>query len=92
MLNRCGLTRFGNDLLGCRDRLLLLALGQVRGAFACFVDHLLRIGVRFRDNFLVALLGLCELLFDFLSIKLPLLDCAPAFFEHCKDGFVGEAL
>src|ERR1051325_7106460 len=82
MFDRCGLTRFRDDLLGCRDSLLLFALGQVRRAFTGFVDHLLRVGIGFRDNFLIALLRFSEFLFDFLGIDLAFLDLAPALLEE----------
>src|SRR5580765_7966396 len=92
MLDCCGLARFGDDLLGCRNSLLLLALGQMGGAFTCFIDHFLRVRIGLRDNFLVTLLRFSEFLFDFLRIKLAFLDLAPTLLEHSKDWFVSETL
>ena len=59
--------RLGDDLFGGRDRFLLFALGHVAGAFARFVDHLLRLRIRLGQDFLVALLRFGELLLDLLG-------------------------
>src|SRR6266550_9322443 len=64
----------------------------MRRAFARFVDHLLRVDIGLRDDFLVTLLCLREFLFDFLGINLAFLDLAPTLLEHSKDWFVSEAL
>src|SRR6266702_5154161 len=64
----------------------------MRGAFARFVYHFLRVRVPLRDNFLVTLLGFSEFLFDFLGINLAFLDLAATLLEHSKDWFISEAL
>src|SRR4030095_3465625 len=61
-------------------------------AFSRFVYHLLRIGVRLSDDFLITLLRFGEFLFDFFGINLAFLDLAPTLLEHSKDWFVSEAL
>src|SRR5678816_4333439 len=64
----------------------------MRSAFSRFIDHFLRVRIGLRDNFLVTLLGFSEFLFDFLGIKLALLDLAPTLLEQSKDWFISEAL
>src|SRR5437773_8257714 len=92
MLNCGGLARFGNNLLGSRNRLLLLALGQMRSAFARFIDHFLSVRVRFRQNLLVTLLRFGELFLDFFSVKLALFDLPPTFLKNGKNRLVCESL
>src|SRR5215475_6391211 len=92
MLDGCGFTRFGDDLLGCRNSLLLLPLGQMRSAFSRFIDHFLPVRISLRHNFLVTLLRFSEFFFDFLGINLTLLDLAPTLLKHSKDWFVSKAL
>src|SRR5207237_9141441 len=75
-----------------RNRLLLLALGQMRSAFARFIDHFLSVRVRLRQNLLVTLLRLGELFLDFFSVKLALFDLPPTFLKNGKDWLVREAL
>src|SRR4029450_8672747 len=79
-------------LFSCPNRFLLLSLGQMGGAFPCFIDHFLRVRIALRDNFLVTLLCLREFLFDFLGINLAFLDLAPTLLQYGKDWFVSEAL
>src|SRR4030095_167501 len=92
MLDRCGLACLGNYLLGCRNRLLLLALGQMGGAFPRFINHFLPVRVGSRENFLVTLLGFGEFLLYFFRVDLALFDLSPALFQQSKDRFVSEAL
>ena len=87
---RARFARLRDDLLGLGDRFLLLALGDVRRAFARFVDHLLRGGVRLGRISCIALLRLGELLLDLLGVQQAFGDPLPAFFEHAEDRLVGE--
>src|SRR5215470_390457 len=64
----------------------------MRSAFARFINHFLRVRVGLRDDFLITLLCLRELLFDFFRVYLALFDLAPALLQNCKDRFVSEAL
>src|SRR4029077_1245049 len=61
-------------------------------AFTRFVDHLLPVGVGFRENFLVPLLGFREFLLYFFRIDLALFDLAATLLEQSKDRLVSEAL
>ncbi len=72
------------------DRFLLFALGDDAGTGPRFVDHLLRFAVALGQDFLVALLGFRELLFDLLGIEKPFRDPLPALFQHLEDRLVGE--
>src|SRR6266508_1212565 len=92
MLNRTGFARLGNDLLRSSNRLLLLALRQMRGAFARFIDHFLTIRVRLCQNLLVTLLRFSELLSDFFRVELAFFNLAASLLEHRKDWLVSEAL
>ena len=58
MFNRTGFPRFGEDLFRRSDRFLLFPIGQMRGAGARFLDHLLRFGIGFRQNLGMTLLRL----------------------------------
>jgi len=58
VFNRTGFARFGQDLFRRRDGFLLFTIGQMRGAGARFLDHLLRLGIGLRQNLGVTLLGL----------------------------------
>ncbi len=90
MFERAGLARFGEDLLGGDDRLLLFALGDNAGAGPRFVDHFLRVGVGFGKNFLLPCLALRELLLDLLGVEQTFGDPLPALFEHSEDRLVGK--
>src|SRR4029077_5972228 len=61
-------------------------------AFTRFVDHLLPVGVGFRENFLVPLLGFREFLLYFFRIDLALFDLAATLLEQSKDRLVRETL
>src|SRR5438270_14084923 len=92
MLNCAGLARLGNDLLRSCNRFLLLALRQMRSAFARFIDHFLSVRVRLCQNLLVTLLCFREFLLDFFRVELALFNLAASFREHRKDWLVSEAL
>src|SRR4030095_8980785 len=63
----------------------------MRSAFARLINHFLSVGIRLCQNFLITLLCLGELLFDFFRVDLALFDLAPAFLQHRKDWLVGKA-
>ena len=92
MLEHAGFPRLGEDLLGRRDRFLLLALRDHAGAGPRFVDHLLRIGVGLGQDFLVTLLRFGELLLDLVRIQKAFGDSLSALFQHRADRLVGETL
>src|SRR5437016_9160040 len=92
MFNRTGFARLGNDLLRSSNRLLLLALRQMRSAFARFIDHFLSVRVPLCHNFLVTLLRLGEFLLDLFRVELALFNLAASLLEHGKDRFVCESL
>src|SRR4026207_718429 len=90
VLNGTGLARLGNDLLRSANRLLLLALRQMRGAFARFIDHFLSVRVRLCQNLLITFLRFREFLLDFFRVELAFFDLAAALLEHCADWLVSE--
>src|SRR5207247_5944764 len=78
--------------LRSRNRFLLLALGQMRSAFARFINHFLSVGIRLCQNFLVTLFCFGQFLSNFLRVELAFFDLAPALFQQSKDRFVSEPL
>ena len=66
------------------------ALGDMRAAFARFIDHFLRLRVRLGQNLRMALLRFRELLLDLLRVQKPLGDPLPALFEHGQNRLVSE--
>src|SRR5439155_4097953 len=87
-----GFTRFDNDLLRSRNRLLLLALGQMRSAFARFIDHFLSVRIRLRQNFMITFLRFSEFFPDFFRVDLALFNLAAPLLEHGEDRFICESL
>src|SRR6266436_2133347 len=61
-------------------------------AFARLINHVLSVGIRLCQNFLITLFCFGEFLFDFLRVDLAFLDSSPAFFEHGQNRFVSEPL
>jgi hypothetical protein len=57
----------------------------MRGALPSVIDHLLRFGIGSRQDLGVPLLGLSQLLFNFLSVQLRFLDAFSPLFEHGND-------
>jgi len=68
------------------------SIAEVSRAFARFVDHLLRLRVRLRQNFSVTLFRFGELLLDLLGVQLRFGDPLATLFEHGQDRLVSETL
>ena len=60
------------------------------GGFASFVNHLLRLRVRFRQNLGVALFGLRQLMFDLLRVEQTFGDPLAPLLQNFEDWLVGE--
>src|SRR5262249_48408798 len=63
----------------------------MRGAVARLVYHLLRIGIPFGDNLLIAFFRFGELLAYLLRVQLTFFNFSPSLFEHGKDRPVSES-
>src|SRR5207244_3940892 len=63
----------------------------MRCALTRLVNHLLRVSVRFSNNFLIPLLGLRELFPDLLRVELTFFNFPTPIFKHGEDRLVGKA-
>ena len=62
----------------------------MRAALPRLVDHSLRVGVGFADDFLITLLRFSEFFPDFLGVELAFLNLSTAIFQDGEDRLVGE--
>ena len=72
VLDRARFARLRHDLLRRRDGFLLFTLGQMRALCARFVDHFLRLRVRFGQDLSMTLFRFRELLSDLFRVQLVL--------------------
>ena len=63
----------------------------MRAALTRFVDHFLRVGIRFGQNLGIPLLSLIQLSLNLLRVELAFLDAPAAFLKHVENRFIGEA-